>query len=174
MFVCPCLSARFCLSSLSLFLSPSPLAPSPSRSFVRSLSRSRSRSCSHSRSSMNRHFSLSTWRPRWVDKKIRQTLFTVTQFTNRNITPGQLGDRRGLWLWGLKNDNIQTPMKMRTSISTHANTWWLHQMETYSALLAICAGNSPAHGEFPVQRPVTQSFDVFFDLRPNKRLSKQW
>ena len=34
-------------------------------------------------------------------------------------------------------------------------------METFSALLAICAGNSPATGEFPAQRPVTQSFDVF-------------
>ena len=29
------------------------------------------------------------------------------------------------------------------------------------------------NGEFPSQRPVTWSFDVFFDLRPNKRLSKQ-
>ena len=38
-------------------------------------------------------------------------------------------------------------------------------METFSALQAICAGNSPATGEFPTQRPVTQSFDVFFDLR---------
>ena len=47
-------------------------------------------------------------------------------------------------------------------------------METFSALLAICAGNSPATGEFPAQRPVTRSFDVFFDLRLNKRLSKQW
>ena len=28
-------------------------------------------------------------------------------------------------------------------------------------------------GEFPAQRPVTRSFDVFFDLRLNKRLSKQ-
>ena len=28
-------------------------------------------------------------------------------------------------------------------------------------------------GEFPPQRPVTQSLDVFFDLRLNKRLSKQ-
>ena len=28
-------------------------------------------------------------------------------------------------------------------------------------------------GEFPAQSPVTQSFDVFFYLRPNKRLSKQ-
>ena len=52
-------------------------------------------------------------------------------------------------------------------------SWWRHQMETFSALLAICAGNSPVPGEFPAQRPVTQSFDVFFDLCPNKRLSKQ-
>ena len=53
-------------------------------------------------------------------------------------------------------------------------SWWRHQMETFSALLAICAGNSPVPGEFPTQRPVTRSFDVFFDLHPNKRLSKQW
>ena len=46
-------------------------------------------------------------------------------------------------------------------------------METFSALLAICAGNSPVPGEFPTQRPVRRSFDVYFDLRPNKRLSKQ-
>ena len=51
--------------------------------------------------------------------------------------------------------------------------WWRHQMETFSALLAICAGNSPVPGEFPIQRPVTRSFDVFFDRRLNKRLSKQ-
>ena len=30
-------------------------------------------------------------------------------------------------------------------------------------------GNSPVPGEFPAQRPVTRSFDVFFDLRLNKR-----
>ena len=46
-------------------------------------------------------------------------------------------------------------------------------METLSALLVMCAGNSPAPGKFRAQRPVTQSFDVFFDLYPNKRLSKQ-
>ena len=46
-------------------------------------------------------------------------------------------------------------------------------METFSALLAICAGNSPIPGEFPAQRPVTRGFNVFFDLRLNKRLSKQ-
>ena len=52
-------------------------------------------------------------------------------------------------------------------------SWLRHQMETISRLLAICAGNSPVNGEFPAQRPVTRSLDVFFDLRPNKRLSKQ-
>ena len=46
-------------------------------------------------------------------------------------------------------------------------------METFSVSLAHCAGNSPVTGEFPSQRPVTHSFDVFFDLRLNKRLSKQ-
>ena len=56
-------------------------------------------------------------------------------------------------------------------ISSH--TWWRNQMETFSALLAICAGNSPVSGEFPAQRPVTRSFDVFFDVRLIGRLSKQ-
>ena len=60
------------------------------------------------------------------------------------------------------------------SIPYFLNSWWSHQMETFSALLAICAGNSPVPGEFPTQRPVTRSFDAFFDLRLNKRLSKQW
>ena len=29
-------------------------------------------------------------------------------------------------------------------------------------------------GDFPTQRPVMRNFDVFFDLRPNIRLSKHW
>ena len=44
-------------------------------------------------------------------------------------------------------------------------------METISALLAICTGSSSVPGEFPAQSPVTRSFDVYLDLRPNKRLS---
>ena len=67
---------------------------------------------------------------------------------------------------------IQSPfwgMVVRNDLGS----WWRHQMETLSALLAICAGNSPVPGEFPTQRPVTRSFDVYFDLRPNKCLSKQ-
>ena len=53
-------------------------------------------------------------------------------------------------------------------------SWWRHQIETFSALLVICAGNSPV----PVNSPQkgqwrTRSFHVFFNLRLNKRLSKQ-
>ena len=45
-------------------------------------------------------------------------------------------------------------------------------MEASSALLAICAGNSPVTGKFPAQRPVTRGFDVFFDRFLNKRLRR--
>ena len=50
---------------------------------------------------------------------------------------------------------------------SHVSTlsWWRHQIETFFELLAICAGNSLVTGEFPAQRPVARSFDVFFDLR---------
>ena len=58
--------------------------------------------------------------------------------------------------------------------STTFQSWWRHQMETFSALLAIRAGNSPVTGEFYAFGPVTQSFDVFFDPHLNKRLSKHW
>ena len=50
---------------------------------------------------------------------------------------------------------------------------WRHQMETFSALLPLCEGNPAVIGGFPSQRPMTRSFDVFFGLRLNKRLSKQ-
>ena len=44
----------------------------------------------------------------------------------------------------------------------------------FSALLALCEGNSPVTGEFSSQRPVTRSFEVFFDLCLNKRLRHRW
>ena len=73
-----------------------------------------------------------------------------------------------------KSDFVIEPyLYLGKKLQSREATWWRHQMETLSALLAICAGNSPVPGEFPTQRPVTRSFDVYFDLRPNKRLSKQ-
>ena len=45
--------------------------------------------------------------------------------------------------------------------------------EKISASLVLCEGNPPVTGGFPLQRPVTWSFDVFFDQSRDKRLSKQ-
>ena len=44
-------------------------------------------------------------------------------------------------------------------------------MGTFLALLALCVGYSPVTGDFPAHMTVTRSFDVFFDLRLNKRWS---
>ena len=69
------------------------------------------------------------------------------------------------WIWlVLANGQVQVH---------GAVSWWRHQMETFSALLALCVGNSSFIGEFPSQRPVTRRFGVFCDLRLNKQLSKQ-
>ena len=57
-------------------------------------------------------------------------------------------------------------------ISLICGSWWRHQMETFSVLLALCVGNSPVTGEFSAQRPLTRSFNVFFDLRQNEQLSR--
>ena len=70
-------------------------------------------------------------------------------------------------------ENRSTAREISEDPVRHCKSWWRHQMETFSALLAICAGNSPVLGEFPAQRPLTRSFDVFFYLRLNKQLSKQ-
>ena len=51
-------------------------------------------------------------------------------------------------------------IKIKFWACTQPYPWWRHQKETFSALLVICAGNSPVAGEFPAQRPVTRSFDV--------------
>ena len=51
-------------------------------------------------------------------------------------------------------------------------SWWRDQMEAFRAT-GLWGGNSPVTGEFPSQRPVIRSFNVVFDLRLNKHLSKQ-
>ena len=73
----------------------------------------------------------------------------------------------------LQNIYNQHPFSHFWSWDMVCLSWWCHQMEIFSVLLALCAGNSLVTDEFPSQRPVTWSFDVFFDLCLNKRLSKQ-
>ena len=78
----------------------------------------------------------------------------------------------------INDGNISnTPLRYH-SVSPHLpdfkRSWWRHQTETFSALLALCAGNSTVNGEFPSQDQwVTQSCGVFFYLRLNKRLNIQ-
>ena len=62
--------------------------------------------------------------------------------------------------------NSARPRPMRKHVTYYSSlTWWRRQMKTFSALLALCVGNSPVTSEFPSQRPVTRSFGVFFDMR---------
>ena len=78
----------------------------------------------------------------------------------------------------IKNDTGYVTVQWNKNVSLTLSeilrySWWRHQMETFSALLAFRAGNSPVTGEFPAQRPVTRSFYGFFHLHLNRRLSKQ-
>ena len=71
-------------------------------------------------------------------------------------------------IWNFYNTYLCTATLKKWKLSW-CLSWWHHQMEPSSALLVLCAVNSAV----TTQRPVTRSFDVYFDLRLNKRLSKQ-
>ena len=73
--------------------------------------------------------------------------------------------------WTITSSSTIYSRILYVEVTVFSNPWWRHQIETFSALLAICAGNSTVTGGFPTQRPVTWIFDVFFNLRLNKRLS---
>ena len=74
-------------------------------------------------------------------------------------------------------------MSQHLTVPDHQQTWrWLQSNNIFTMTSSngnifrvtgpLC-GEFTGPGEFPAQRPVTRSFDVFFDLRLNKRLSKQ-
>ena len=67
--------------------------------------------------------------------------------------------RSPAWIWLIFSKILKTDIPHKTPWTSllYDNflqiqkpwAWWRHQMETFSALLAICAGNSPVAGEFP-------------------------
>ena len=59
---------------------------------------------------------------------------------------------------------LHIPMLLPGKQELFISPWWRNQMETFSVLLVLCVGNSPVTSEFPAQRPVTRSFEIFFDL----------
>ena len=75
---------------------------------------------------------------------------------------------------GLGRTGMYQPQHTRTlHISLGYNMMTSSNGNIFRVTGHLC-GEFTGPGEFPAQRPVTRSFDVFFDLHPNKRLSKQW
>ena len=120
----------------------------------------------------------------WLKSRNRRTLCkTLIHFQHWNGSPQRLPpDYISIseMNWGMASATTFSKSRICSSSSlrhTYSRKGhiplWRHQMATFSALVALSAGNSPVTGEFPSQRPVTRSFDVFFDLRLNERLSKQ-
>ena len=62
---------------------------------------------------------------------------------------------------------------MMTSSNRNIPRHWLFVRVIHRWPLALYGGNPSVTGRFPSQRTVARSFDVFFDLCLNKRLSKQ-
>ena len=91
---------------------------------------------------------------------------------NRHPIACPLGQDMGSLLW-VQALIYVLPLSLKSCMEYHVISLWRRQMETFSMLLAICAGNSPVTSQFLSQRPVTWSFDVFFDLHQNKWFSKQ-
>ena len=65
---------------------------------------------------------------------------------------------------------VKRPFHVTTlSFPIGLGTWWRHQMEHFPRYWPFVRGI-----QFPTQGPVTRSIDLYFDLRPNKSLNKQW
>ena len=90
----------------------------------------------------------------WVQNAIISTIYRDLVSSHYFIFSPKLAYR----LWGQIYQNDKELM-----LVVEVFSWWRHQMETFSASLALCAGNSPVSGEFPTQRSVMRSFGI--DLR---------
>ena len=104
--------------------------------------------------------------------------WNIQRICNANINGWNVSQQIYIYIYILLDGKLgighQNLFKNELGYCAWSN-WFFHQLhmmmsskETFSALLALCA----VPGDFPL--PVTRSFDVFFDLRPNKRLSNQW
>ena len=97
-------------------------------------------------------------RPWCVERWLHRTITNLTlHFSHASFAPGR-------WL-------------SQCQWCNQDGYWCMYMMTTPNGekfvLLVLCDGNPLVTGGFPSQRPVTRSFDVFFYLHLNKRLSKQ-
>ena len=101
-----------------------------------------------------------------------QPIYKTNRINQHLLIEGAMGNQLWLGLICVLPLQLRRCIWYRDCAIKRPDPWWRHQMETFSALLALCEGNSPVTGEFPSHRPATRSLDVLFDLRLNKRLSK--
>ena len=120
------------------------------------------------------HYRFRVWLVAWsgLSHYLNQCWITINWTIKNNFSEiskrKRFDWRKCIWKCRLQNG----AHFVTASVDTHHNvygwptaskispTWWRHQMGTFSALLAICAGNSSVPGELPTKRPVTRSFDV--------------
>ena len=72
-----------------------------------------------------------------------------------------------IWWW---NDAYSLMLFRRGALASIPWPGWYHQMETFSTLLALCAGSSPVTDELPSQRPVARRFMcslIMYNTWPN-------
>ena len=109
------------------------------------------------------HFALNIWF--WIKADKNITYMTAAVVTCANLLPDSI------IIIHFRPARIFA--RFRLWSRKHFVTWWRHQIETFSTLLALCEGNPSVNDGFPSHIPMTWSFDVFFDLCLNKRLSKR-
>ena len=90
--------------------------------------------------------------------KISLEKLTRRQVWRRHVMGSNAGTWEFMFRW------IKTPSPITVMTSSNGNI--------FRVTGPLC-GEFTGPGEFPTQRPVTRSFDAFFELRLNKRLSKQ-
>ena len=61
---------------------------------------------------------------------------------------------------------------IQSSIILRMGSWWRHLMEHFPRYWPLVRGIHAVTGEFSSQRPVTRSFDAFFDLHLKRRLNE--
>ena len=95
----------------------------------------------------------------WLNcfKNHKTIWLTAVNSHNKGLKPlvlwWPIWTQRCLWI-SCHSHTVICPINLigiQQDLTQTCKTWWRHQMETFSALLAICVGNSRVPGEFPTQ-----------------------
>ena len=94
----------------------------------------------------------------------RITKYVCVFVNNRAVSNNKIliTCRRKLWIIEIFWNDIEICINTLKPEHNRRNSWRRHQMETFSALLALCEGNSPVTCKFPSQRPMTRMFSLTF------------